>query len=238
MVVKTEIPDNYYFCLMEQTGGLSIEDGLLKLSGLVPRPEVQFLNYYKEVPVFAAAKILTVGENRLVCRTSEVQARAIEFNGYTIIEGVPFPHHVYANAHHDTDAGEITLSGFSYAEVHSNRRKSVRVRMQVPPVIGVEAGVTKFNGRMIDLSLTSCAVTIPDRKLLESFSFFYLTITMPSLANQPPVITRVMAKLTQVHQQNRVFRCIFLFEHDKSSEDRIGTLIARRQTEIIRELSS
>ncbi len=234
----SEIPDNYYFCLMGQTGGLSIEEGLLKLSGVVPRPVVQFLNYYKEVPVSAVATILTVDENKLVCRTSEVQARAIEFSGYTIIEGVPFPHHVYANAHYDADTGEITLSGFNYADVHSNRRTSVRVRMQVPPVIGVEAGATKFNGRMMDLSLTSCAVTIPDRKLLESFSFFYLTITMPFPTNQTPVMTRVMAKLTQVHQQNRLFRCIFLFEHDKSSEDRIGALIARRQTEIIRELSS
>lgn len=237
-MVKTEIPDNYYFCLMEQTEGILIEDDLFKLSGLVALPEVQFLNYYKEVPVSAVARILRVGENRLVCRTSEVQTRAIEFNGYTIIEGAPFSHHVYANAQCDTDTGEIALSDFNYADVHSNRRTSVRVRMQVPPVIGVEAGATKFYGRMMDLSLAACAVTIADRKLLERFSFFYLSIPMPSLTNQAPAMTRIMAKLAQVHQHNRLFRCIFLFEHDKSSEDRIGMLIARRQAEIIRELSS
>jgi len=236
-VVNTEIPDNSFFCLINDPGEGSVENDLIKLASSSPNADVQLLNYYKEVPVSAPARILDVTESGVICRTSELQARAIEFSGYTIIKGAPFRHHVYAYALNNKETGEITLSALQYVEVHSDQRKSVRVRMQVPPLIGVEAGTTKFSGRMLDLSLDGCAVNIPDRNLLENFSYFYLTITMPLKPHQPPGTTRLLAKLAKVYQQNRLFRCIFLFEHDKSSEDQIGALIARRQTDIIRELS-
>ncbi|MHB8057337.1 MAG: PilZ domain-containing protein [Desulfuromonadaceae bacterium] len=236
-MVNTENPDGHFFCRLESSGLSTIEADLLKLAGLQPHADVQLLNYYKEVPVSAPAKLFNRPEGSLVCRTSEVQARVIEFREYTIIKGSPFQHHVYAQALYDKDTGEIALSDLHYVDVHSNRRRSVRVRMQVPPVIELEAGATKFNGRMLDLSLDGCAVNIPDRNLLENFSFFHLTITTPLKPNQTPGTTRLLAKLARVYQYNKLFRCIFLFEHDKSSEDQIGMLIARRQTEIIRELS-
>lgn len=237
-MVNTEVMDNNHFYLMEHSGSSSIEECLLKLSGLRPQPEVQLLNYYKEVPVFANAKIIKVAADVLICSTSLVQTRVIEFSGYSIIKGAPFQHHVHAKALYDTDNKNIILSNLNYVDVCSNSRTSVRVRMQVPPVIGLEAGSSKFNGRLLDLSLDGCAVNIADQKLLESFSFFYLTINMPLKFNQAPTITRIMAKLTKVYQHNRLIRGIFMFEHDKSSEDRIGMLIAQRQTEIIKELSS
>ena len=236
-MVQTEVPDNNFFCQLEDPQESPAENDLLKLTSSGSNTDVQLLNYYKEVPVSAPARILAVSKSGLVCRTNVVQARAIEFSEYTIIKGAPFRHHVYANALYDKESGEIALSNLHYVEVHSNRRRSVRVRMQVPPLIGLEAGATKFNGRMLDLSLDGCAVNIPDRSLLESFSFFYLTISMPLKPHQPPGMTRLLAKLAKVYQHNRLFRCIFLFEHDKSSEDQIGMLIARRQTDIIRELS-
>lgn len=236
-MVNIETSDNNFFCRLENSGESTIEDDLSTLASLRPHADVQLLNYYKEVPVSAPAKLFTQAENSLVCRTSEVQARVIEFSEYTIIKGSPFQHHVYAHALYDKETGEIALSDLHYVDVHSNRRRSVRVRMQVPPVIELEAGATKFNGRMLDLSLDGCAVNIPDRNLLENFSFFHLTIAMPLKPHQTPGTTRLLAKLARVYQQNRLFRCIFLFEHDKSSEDQIGMLIARRQTEIIRELT-
>ncbi|MDD2273654.1 MAG: PilZ domain-containing protein [Desulfuromonadaceae bacterium] len=236
-MVKTEIPDNNFFCLMDDPEEGSVENDLSKLASSRPHTGVQLLNYYKEVPLSAPARILEVSESGVVCRTSELQARAIEYSEYTIIQGAPFRHHVYANALYDKESGNLALSALQYVEVHSNRRKSVRVRMQVPPLIGLEAGATKFSGRMLDLSLDGCAVNIPDRDLLGNFSFFYLTIAMPLKPQQPPGTTRLLAKLAKVYQHNRLFRCIFLFEHDKSSENQIGMLIARRQTDIIRELS-
>lgn len=238
VALKTEIPDNEHFCLFEQTGSSAVTDDLLALGRLQPLPVIQFLNYYKEVPVFAAATVLEVADNELICRTNEAQTRVIEFSGYTILKGAPFRHHVHARAHVDPDAGTVVLSDFNYVEVYPDRRTSVRVRMQVPPVVGIEAGATSFNGRLLDLSLDGCAVNIADREPLGNFSFFYLTIDMPLRPHQEAVKPRVMAKLAKVNEHNKLFRCIFLFEHDKSSENQIGMLIARRQTEIIRELSA
>lgn len=229
--------DSQLFCLLEQPGDSRVEDDLLNLGRLTPFPEVQFLNYYKEVPVSAAARIASVTEAGLICRTSETQARVIEFSEYTIIKGAPFQHHVYAHAALDPDTRDIVLSDLRYVEVHSNRRASVRVRMQVPPVICIEAGTSKTSGRMLDLSLDGCAINIADRTLLQNFSYFYLTIDMPLKMQQVHVKPRVMAKLARLDQHNKLYRCIFLFEHNKSSEDQIGLLIARRQAEIIRELT-
>lgn len=235
--MKTELFDNNLFCLMEQPGDDTIEDDLLKLARLKPRHEVQLLNYYKEVPVSATASILRVAEGTLVCRTSEAQSRVIGFSEYTIVKGAPFRHHAYANARRDPDSGEVVLSGLSYVDVHSIRRASIRVRMQVPPVICIEAGGAKISGRLLDLSLDGCAVNIADQTLLEKFSFFYLTIDMRLKTQASPIQPRIMAKLVKVYPHNKLFRCVFLFQHDKSSEDRIGMIIARRQAEIIRELT-
>ena len=237
-MVKAENSDHNFFDRIENAGERTIDDDLLTLAGLKPHSDVNLLNYYKEVPVSAPAKIVYTPEKGVVCRTSDVQARVIEFSGHTIIKGAPFQHHVYATALCDKETKEIILSDMHYIDVHSNRRKSVRVRMQVPPVIGLEAGASKFNGRMLDLSLDGCAVNIPDRNLLENFSFFHLTIAMPLKPQQPPNTTRLLAKLAKVYQHNNLYRCVFLFEHDKCSEDQIGMIIARRQTEIIRELSN
>lgn len=235
--LQTVLPDTHHFFPLDQAQEYRIEDDLLNLGQTNPYPEVKLLNYYKEIPVSAPARILSVTENSLVCRTSEAQARVIEFSEYTIVQGTLFRHHAHAHAACNPDTGDITLSGFCYVEVPSNRRASIRVRMQVPPLICIEAGSSKTSGRMLDLSLDGCAINIADRTLLQNFSHFFLTIDMPLKMQQNSVKPRVLAKLAKMDQHNKLFRCVFLFEHSKSSEDQVAMLIARRQAEIIRELT-
>jgi hypothetical protein len=224
-----------FFGLLHEAQQDGIMTELLRLCQMRPQPDIRFLNYYKEVPVCGAATMLEVRDETLVCRTGELQARAINLSRHTIIKASPLKHDVYAEAAYDADAGLVILSGFSYAEVFSDRRASVRVRMHVPLSVVIEAGADAIKGRLQDISLTGCAIDITDKAQLGKFSFFYLNLATPSLRNG--TAARIMIRLVNAAPNGAVCRCVFVFEHDKRSEDQIGSLIAQRQAEIIRELT-
>jgi hypothetical protein len=100
----------------------------------------------------------------------------------------------------------------------------------------MEAGTTTFTAKLKDLSLGGCAVEIPDKVLLGAFTYFYLNFSF-DLKNRPePQKLRIMARLLRFESDNKPWRCILLFEHDRRSEDLIGRYIAQRQAEIIMEL--
>lgn len=220
-----------HFRLLEHDQNGSILKELLRLPRRHPLPEVQFLNYYKEVPVFSPARIVYLFGDTLICHAGEAQARAIGFSKGTVVRAAPLKHDVYATAHYDPVTREVALSDFCYVEVLSERRASIRVRMQAPPEVVIEAGPGRFTGRMLDLSLYGCAIEIADREPLGGFTYFYINL-------ETPLKARLMSRLMRVEGDTRQLRCIFLFEHDRRSEDQIGRLIARRQAEIIRELTT
>ncbi|GCF86835.1 hypothetical protein GSbR_34350 [Geobacter sp. SVR] len=136
----------------------------------------------------------------------------------------------------DPDTREVALSDFSYAEVLSDLRLSIRVRMHVPLAVSIWAGTTECRGRMLDCSLNGCAVEILDRALLGAFSYFRLTFETRLKTGKEAIKAEIMVKLVRIVPHDKLFRCIFAFEHDRSSEWQIGRLIALRQAEIIREL--
>lgn len=220
-----------HFRLLEHDREGAILKELLRLLRQHPLPDVQLLNYYKEVPVFSPARIVYLFGDTLICHAGEAQARAIGFSKETVIRAAPLKHDVYASAHFDPVTREVTLSDFCYVEVLSERRAAIRVRMQAPPEVVIEAGPGRFTGRMLDLSLHGCAIEIADRKLLGSFTYFYLNLETPFKA-------RLLSRLMRVEGDTRRLRCVFLFEHDRRSEDQVGRLIAQRQAEIIRELTT
>jgi hypothetical protein len=216
--------------------GDTILDELLRLQETGQLNEIQLLNYYKEVPVSATAKHIRFLENTLFCRTSEAQARAIEFTLHTIVKSKDLQHHIHASAHYNTDTREVALSGFSYVEDPSERRESIRVRMHIPISVLIESGRKQFKGRLIDLSLDGCAIDIANRELQDSKVCSYLNIDTSLKTNQEIIKVRVMGKLLKADEHNKLSRCIYIFMHDKGSEGPIGKLIALRQGEIIREL--
>lgn len=209
---------------------------LVDLSQRPKPPRFQLHNYYKEVPVAANAEILHLLDDSLCCRTNETQARAIELSRHTILKCPELPHDIYAQARYNPENGEVALSGFTYVEVLPERRNSIRVKIGGLLFVEVEAGPDRFRAKLKDLSLGGCALEVPDKALLGSFTYFYLNFTL-SLANRPaPVTLRVLSRLLRFESEGNPCRCIFLFELDRGSEDLIGMFIAQRQGEIIREL--
>ncbi len=208
---------------------------LLKLSQN-PSHDLKFFNYYKEVPISTAADVLYLFGDTLVCRSNPTQTRAIKASHYTIIRSGLLSHDVYASAEYCAETDEITLSDFSYVDVLPDRRNALRVKIGGLFQVPVDAGTSTFTAKLKDLSLGGCALEVPDKSLLGTFTYFYLNLTF-DLKNRPePQKLRIMARLLRFESDDKPCRCIMLFEHDRRSEDLIGMYIAQRQAEIIREL--
>lgn len=208
---------------------------LLKLSQN-PSHDLKFFNYYKEVPISTAADVLYLFGDTLVCRSNPTQTRAIKASHYTIIRSGLLSHDVYASAEYCAETDEITLSDFSYVDVLPDRRNALRVKIGGLFQVPVDAGTSTFTAKLKDLSLGGCALEVPDKSLLGTFTYFYLNLTF-DLKNRPePQKLRIMARLLRFESDDNPCRCIMLFEHDRRSEDLIGMYIAQRQAEIIREL--
>lgn len=228
--------ENQLHLLKEEADSPEILGRLLQLSQQPRPPRFQLHNYYKEVPVAASAEILYLFDDTLCCRTNEIQSRAIELSRHTILKCSDLPHDIYAEARYNAESHEVVLSGFSYVEVLPERRNSIRVKIGGLLFVEVEAGPDRFRAKLKDLSLGGCALEVPEKALLGSFTYFYLNLTL-ALANRPtPVTLRVLSRLLRFESEGTPCRCIFLFELDRGSEDLIGMYIAQRQGEIIREL--
>jgi len=198
--------------------------------------DLMFFNYYKEVPISSAAETLYVFGDSLVCRSNSTQTRAIKSSRYTVIRSSRLPNDIYASAELSAETDEIILSEFSYVEVLPERRNTLRVKIGGLFLVPVEAGTTTFTAKLKDLSLGGCAIEVPDKALLGTFSYFFLTLSLELKNKTGPQKVRVMSRLLRFESDEKPYRCILLFEHDRRSEDLIGMYIAQRQAEIIREL--
>jgi hypothetical protein len=221
--------------LLDHRDGKEILELLLQLSHKDGQ-NLQFFNYYKEVPISSAAELLYLFGDTLICRSNPTQTRALKASRYTIIRSPQLAHDVYATAEYDAETDEITLSEFSYVELLPDRRNTLRVKIGGLFQVPVEAGTTTFTGKLKDLSLGGCALEVPDKELLGSFTYFYLNLSFTLQGQSTPQKLRVMARLLRFENDTNPCRCILLFEHDRRSEDLIGRYIAQRQAEIIREL--
>lgn len=236
MTDKASFRRNQYCRRIENDSDDNIEGELLAVFNTLPAPEVTFLNFYKEVAIVSPVDLTNISDDSLTCKTTDIQCRAIATSNSTIIRSASLKHDVFAIASCRSDTNEIIISDLTYVEVYTDKRSSVRVKMDSVHSIQIEAGRNQFNGYLLELSLNGCAVAIPDRQLLENYKYFYLNIDIPFTTIQHSNSTRVMAKLIRCEQKDTNNKCIFVFEHHHSTEDQIGRVLAQRQIEIIREL--
>jgi hypothetical protein len=208
---------------------------LLKLSQKASH-DLQFFNYYKEVPISSATEVLYVFGDTLICRSNPTQTRALKASRYTIIRSKQLNHAIYASTDYCAETDEITLSDFAYVDVLPDRRNTLRVKIGGLFQVPVEAGTACFTAKLKDLSLGGCAIEVPDKELLGTFTYFYLNFSFDLKSRVEPQTLRILARLLRFESDSKPWRCILLFEHDRRSEDLIGMYIAQRQAEILREL--
>ncbi len=208
---------------------------LLQISSK-PTNQLKIFNFYKEVPISSHVEILYVFGDNLICRANPAHTGILQKSNYTILRSPKLSNDVYAAVEYSVETDEITLSEFSFVEVLPDRRNALRVKVGGIFPISVEAGTSSFSAVLKDLSLGGCAIDVDNKALLGTFLYFYLNFTF-YIKNYPePQKLRVMSRLLRFETNEKPFRCIMLFEHDRRSENVIGMYIAQRQAEIIREL--
>jgi hypothetical protein len=236
--MKDEIKVNHdpHCCPIEAVYDDDIAALLLTIFQTDKPATVTFLNFYKEVAIVSPIESMSAVNGCLTCKATEVQGRAIANSNNTIIRSTTLRHDVLAKARYRYDSKDVVLSELVYVDVLTDRRASVRVKIDFGLPLRIEAGQNRFAGTMLELSLNGCAVDITDAALLEHYKYFYLNIEMPFVTFKGSNNTRIMAKLIRGEQIGKNYRCIFVFEHDNTTEDQIGRLLTQRQTGIIREL--
>lgn len=215
--------------------GNEIIEKLLSLHTAKPFRSAQLLNYYKEVPISGAAHDIRFEDDSIFCRTNDIQTRVIALTRETILNFTSLPHYIHATADYSHESREVALSGFSLVDVLSHRRESIRVRMHIPHSVVIESGHARLKGRLHDISLDGCAINIADSGQLDK-QYVQIQIDVPLKPGLAPVQVKVAAKLIRTVKENNICSCVFVFEHNKSSEDQIGKIVAMRQMDIIREL--
>lgn len=209
-----------------------------KLSDIAAKPKsrLEFFNYYKEVPVLSRAEVLYAFGETITCKTAETQLLAIKNSGYTIIRSPQLVHNLYADAEVNVDSAEVVLSNFCYVDVLASNRETMRVNIGGLFKVIVEAGADSFDAKLKNLSLGGALLEFADKELLGKFSYFYINFAFNLKNRNVPLELRVMARFLRFEDEGPPARGIFLFEHDRRSEDQIGMFIAQRQSEILGEL--
>lgn len=210
-------------------------DELSHLANPESHYDIRLLNFYKEVPICNEARIRCFFDDTIVCQTGSAQTRAIDLCRYSVLRSPHLSHDVYSTATYDQNTNEVVLSEFNYADVLSDSRAALRVRLNTPVSVIIDAGPKQLIGRLRDISLCGCATEVVDHAVFAGYAVAFLNMELP-LKRQKPLQLRVAGRLIRIEGTVKPFRCIFHFEHDRKSEDTISRFIAGRQSEIIQEL--
>ena len=199
-----------------------------------------FLNYFREIPVSYAAKLLNVENEMAEFEVHEYQAKVISVERKTLI----FPQRssslqddVCAEAFYvSSEKKRVILCNFSYARIWSNQRRFVRVRLEKSISADVILDTGVLQGNVIDISLGGAAITFMSKESLVPNCVLNLSLKLPDISNGPVVNVALTASVVRVHGEEPPYLCIFEFHPEKHSQRQIAYFANRRQVEIIKEL--
>lgn len=222
--------------------GTEQEDNLVIvqfLKGMIGQ-RFSFLNYYKEIPVSYDATLLNVENDMAEFEVHEYQAKAISLERRALIYSHEKSHvleDMSGEAFYINIAKKrVILCKFGYGKIISNRRRFVRVKLDMP----VEADLIFDNdiltGSVKDLSLGGAAMTVMSKELLIPGTNINLFLKLPG--TQPNTLTEVgmSATIVKLVGEEAPYTCFIEFHAEKHSQQQIAYYINQRQVEIIKEL--
>ena len=199
-----------------------------------------FLNYYKEIPVSYDATLLNVENEMAEFQVHEYQAKAINLERRALIYSHEKSHVLedmsgevfYVNI----AKKRVILCKFGYGKIKSNRRRFVRVMLDIP----VEADLIFENdiltGNIIDLSLGGAAMSVMSKELLVPGIDINLFLKLPDTQSASVIEVGMTATVVKIVGEEQPFTCYIEFHAEKHSQQQIAYYINQRQVEIIKQL--
>jgi len=200
-------------------------------------PALTLINIYKELPITHPASISDIRGKHLELATSELQLAAILHCNEVYIRSPHFDLPILGQMESiDIRRGLVRLSNFSYAELQSENRETVRVRFKRPTNIIIHCGLNRFSGVIHDISLGGCSINTLVRKGLDDAQEIAIELKVVDKSTGLPNCTRIPSSIIKISGDSAPFKCIFSFNHTNQSERFLSVLINQRQLEIVKEL--
>lgn len=199
-----------------------------------PNLSFSFLNIYKELPISNDATLFDIKGKHVEFKTSPLQFAAIHYSMETIIQAPFLTTNILGRlAYLDGSHNLVSLSDFSYADVHFNKRAAVRVRLKIPLNVNLTVDGGRISGMIRDVSLQGCCVTTPAGSLLERANNISLHLKL--MHDNKLLEAHVPVRLMRLHGAP-LYNCAMTFDHTAETEKVLSIFIYQRQLEIIREL--
>jgi hypothetical protein len=196
--------------------------------------DIRLLNYYNEMPVSYGATINAVDGDSVELSVHEHQALIMKLDNSTLIKSTHFKKelgvHCFAS-YVSVPKKKAILHRFAYAQIRSERREAVRVKVYGAQAVTFTCENAKVEGTIVTISGTGVAIhsSVAPEIDPDQPGLLYLTLAGTSLA-----VSGSFVRATKKGNGGHI--CIFRMKPDLRYEPVIGQFIYQRQVEIFQEL--
>jgi len=202
-----------------------------------PSSHFSFLNIYKELPITSSGTIVEIKQQLVEFATNQTQFAAISEAREVLIQSTFMNTNIIGRVKElDSRRVQVTLGEFSYAEVHADKRNSVRVRLKLPMNVQLAVDGNTVAGVIRDISLGGVCVSTIASDQLERASTIHLLIKLLHRGTGQLVETQIPSRVVRIDKSGVQAQCAMVFNHTAETEQVLSTFIYQRQLEIIKEL--
>jgi hypothetical protein len=204
-----------------------------------PEAEFTLLNIYKELPITSQGRIVEIKKTTVEFQTNAMQFSVISEAREVLIQSNTMGSCFIAKALElDNRRLQITMGEFSYAEVHADKRISVRVRLKLPMQLQLAVDGNKLSGVIHDISIGGVCVRTFAGEAMARADKIELRLKLLHAGTGELLDVLIPSRLLRVDKSELQAKCVLLFEHTPRSEQVLSTFIYQRQLEIIKELKA
>lgn len=192
---------------------------------------------YKEIPIATSGEILKLHGSKAIFRANELQLSAINACKETVISSDLLPVHLLGRlVDMDIQESTVTLNNFSYAEVYTSFRKTVRVRLPKPLNVVMQAGQSTISGMIQDISYGGCGMHTLTTAGLDHAEGVSLKLKLFEPGTFQVMEAEVPSQVVRVINEHPPFKVALRFQHNPHSEKVVSHFIHQRELEIVKEL--
>lgn len=204
-----------------------------------PKAEFSLLNIYKELPITSSSPICEIKKSTVEFVTNATQFSIINEAREVLIQSHFMNTSIIGRVKElDYRRLQVTLGEFSYAEVHADKRISVRVRLKLPMQVQLVVDGNQLAGVIHDVSLGGVLVRTFAGNMLEQAKSIQLRIKLLHAGTNETMEALIPSRLVRIDKTGVQAQCAMMFSHTPQSERVLSTFIYQRQLEIIKELKA
>jgi hypothetical protein len=193
--------------------------------------DLKLLNYFKEVPISFGAEIDNIDQGLVEMTVHQLQAVTMQQQEMTLIRSKYFEHDVLVKVLKVcTEKNFAFVSNFAYAQILSDRRKHVRVKLTDNFDVVFHSQKQSIKGSLKDISIGGVAIIAPENCGIEEDLSGVVNLNLSGTKLEVP------GKVLRIHNEADSRYIVIQLEADGKNERAISQFVFQTQNEIIREL--